>query len=55
MREKTLTYYPLLSLQDIDWKIKEVGKYWQDVKIKDITFSGGAYSIILNVRGLKND
>ena len=55
MREKTLTYYPIMSMQDIDFKIKEVGRYWQYVTVESITYHGGAYTIRLNVEGVKND
>lgn len=45
MREQKLTYYPLMSFEDIDWKIKEVGKVWRDIKDISISYEGGAYRV----------
>lgn len=45
MREQALTYYPLMSFEEIDWKIKEIGKTWRNIKDIAISYEGGAYRL----------
>lgn len=54
MREQSLTYYPLTSLEDIDWKIREVGKVWRNLKDITISYEGGAYRLSMVASELKN-
>jgi hypothetical protein len=53
MREQSLTYYPLMSFEDIDWKIKEVGKAWRNLKDITISYEGGAYRLYMIASELK--
>ena len=51
-REQRLTYYPLSSLDDIDWKIKEIGKMWRQIEDIQIQYYGGAYSVSMTAKVL---
>jgi hypothetical protein len=53
MREQALTYYPLMSFEDIDWKIKEVGEAWRNLKDITISYEGGAYRLSMMASELK--
>jgi hypothetical protein len=53
MREQALTYYPLISFEDIDWKIKELGKVWRNLKDITINYEGGAYRLSMIASELK--
>ena len=55
MREQSLTYYPLMSFEDIDWKIKEVGKVWRNLKDITISYEGGAYKLSMIASELKTE
>ena len=53
MREQKLIYYPLMSFEDIDWQIKELGKVWRNLKDITINYEGGAYSLSMIASELK--
>lgn len=44
-RVQKLAYYPLTSLSDIDFKIKELGKVWHRINNIEISYHGGAYRV----------
>lgn len=52
MREQYLTYYPLMSFEDIDWKIKDLGKSWRNLKDITISYEGGAYRLSMVASGI---
>ena len=54
-REQILTYYPLMSLEDIDWKIKEVGKTWKRIEDISISYFGGAYMVRMLAKELTDE
>lgn len=54
MREQILIYYPLMSFEEIDWQIKQVGKVWNKIKNIEITYQGGAYQVSMLAIGIKN-
>ena len=47
MREQKLIYYPLSSFEDVDWKIKELGKVWRNLTDITISYHGGAYQLCI--------
>lgn len=54
MTQQILTYYPLMSFEDIDWKIKELGKVWRNLKNIEINYEGGAYRLSMIASGLQS-
>lgn len=52
-KEQKLAYYPLSSLEDIDFKIKEVGQYWRYLENIKISYEGGAYRVEMDAREIK--
>ena len=52
-KEQLLSYYPLASLNDIDWKIKEVGEYWRHIENIKIEYFGGAYRVTMLAKEMK--
>lgn len=52
-KEQKLAYYPLSSIEMIDFKIKEIGQYWRYLEDIKITYEGGAYRLELTAKELK--
>lgn len=40
-----LTFNALSSFEDIDFKIKEMGKYWRSITDIKISYAGGSYRV----------
>lgn len=40
-----LTFYPLSTFEDIDFKITQMGEYWTYIEDISIKYMGGAYML----------
>lgn len=53
-REQRLTYYGgLRTLEDVDWKIREVGKIWKVIDDIKISYTGGNYMVTMLAKELR--
>jgi len=52
-KEQLLSYYPLSDFSDIDYKIKEVGKYWRYLEDIKVSFEGGAYRVTMIAKEMR--
>lgn len=51
--EQKLSFYPLNSLDFIDFKIKEIGQFWKYLEDIKISYEGGAYRLEMTAKELK--
>ena len=54
-KEQKLSYYPLCSMEDIDYKIKEIGQYWRYLENIKISYEGGAYRVEMDAREIRTN
>lgn len=52
-KKQLLSYYPLSSLEDIDFKIKEIGQFWRYIEDIKISYEGGAYRVTFMAREIE--